>query len=120
MTISPSRLLAGFTLAIFFATHPAYASASPVPVLTVIDPTKRTFSYDPNGNLTEELAVGTGAKTLYAYDSLNRLTEVASVRAEPVEARTILATYTYDGEGKRLATQANFVCRPILGHATLC
>jgi YD repeat-containing protein len=42
----------------------------------VIDPTKRLFTYDLNGNLTEEKQVATEASTQYAYDPLNRLTGV--------------------------------------------
>ena len=74
-------------------------TSAEVPV-TVVDPTRREFLHDANGSLVEELAVGTGAKTLYSYDVLNRLTQV-SLRA-PAGGEAI-SSYTYDGEGKRLS-----------------
>ena len=100
MTLNPPRRLAAFILVFFLLTQPAYALP-----LTILDPTKRAFTHDANGNLVEELAIGTGARTLYAYDVLNRLTSVSSLRggAAGADEAISLASYTYDGEGKRLS-----------------
>jgi YD repeat-containing protein len=50
--------------------------------------TGKTFTYDANGNLTSD-----GTKT-YVWNALNQLVEVK-------EATTTIATFEYDGEGRR-------------------
>jgi RHS repeat-associated protein len=58
--------------------------------------TAQTFTYDPNGNLT-----GDGTKT-YDWDAENRLMDVK-------QGATVLASFTYDGKGKRAQKTAGGV-----------
>lgn len=70
------------TLGGFLFAQPASAYPTVSIPVTVIDPTKRELRYDGQGNLTEELVVGTGQKTTYRYDPLARLTEVTIRRSD--------------------------------------
>jgi RHS repeat-associated protein len=74
-----------------------------IPV-TVTDPTKREFTYDANGNLTEEKQVATEESTRYAYDTLNRLTGVSRLVPGTGTVPGTGFSCTYDGEGKRITT----------------
>ncbi len=58
--------------------------------------TRTTFTYDNNGNPTEENAAG--GRTTYVYDSANRLTGV-------VLSTGVRSTYTYRGDNKRRTLQ---------------
>jgi len=91
-----SRCAAGF-LILCLPAEPAYALPAFCPT---VDPSKRVFTHDANGNLTEELVVGTGGKTFYAYDALSRLTGVSSLRGGG--APEAISFFSYDGEGKKL------------------
>ncbi|KPU44235.1 tRNA(Glu)-specific nuclease WapA precursor [Oxobacter pfennigii] len=57
------------------------------------------FAYDNNGNLIKAKLKGTVYQ--YSYDALNRLTQVKN------SSGTVIASYTYDGEGRRLTKTAN-------------
>ncbi len=59
--------------------------------------TTTTYSWDPNGNLTEE-AVSTGSVTTYTWDALNRLTRLD----DRLDDASGIHTYGYDPNGIRV------------------
>ncbi len=74
MAVNLRRRIAGFALVFFLSNQTAFALPTPIP-------------------------------TAYAYDALNRLAAVTSLRGGAAGAPKAisLASYTYDGEGKRLS-----------------
>ncbi|MBC2724335.1 RHS repeat protein [Desulfosporosinus sp.] len=64
--------------------------------ISAINGSAGNVSYDANGNLTK-LTVN-GKTQQYVYDAANRLTTVK----EGAGAGTVIARYTYDGDGQRL------------------
>ena len=59
----------------------------------------KTYSYDPNGNLTQEKTISTAVTRSYAYDFENRLKQVTQ--------GTNKAVYFYDGLGRRAGKNVN-------------
>ena len=57
------------------------------------------YEYDPETGLKTRTWTDTGTETCYGYDTLNRLSTVASV--DPADGTTNLTTYTYTAVGSR-------------------